>query len=498
MAKSKALFYFLTCLLQGTTFATTSADRLCIVEKKMDVLEPLGMRLLPADDHSIETKITRLKLRMDRLETRCVARAAKKRFCLPPKVVNGWAQCPEDLPPGTKCSVRCNTGYIATPGKDVAICMKDGFWNNDLDCEIPLVVLSGGIVGETNSGDDSVEVVSLYPSSGCNITIPNMPKADGSHRTLHNLMYMPNKKILACNGMTNPHKTGRNERYRASCDEWSFKTKKWTRHSYPNEGMTESDISCQAWTQTTCLSPEEEKGRYAAEMINRGGIVYLFGGMVYDKDGHTPTKTSRSLYESDTVGIRHHWNKENDLQESRAFFCLLEVNDGVLAIGGLSKDSSGPLVLKSIEFSSFSSSTFTKKKSKKFSEMTSPRSGHSCTSLPVGNFSILVSGGTEGFGQAAVATTEMFSLSENTWTPVADMNFARFGHAVVAVGSRIFAIGGDDRNSNNFDTIEEFDINEKKWQIIPKKLKMSRSNFGHTLIPHSMFDGCQIEKPLTE
>ena len=78
------------------------------------------------------------------------------------------------------------------------------------------------------------------------------------------------------------------------------------------------------------------------------------------------------------------------------------------------------------------------------------------------------------------------------------MNVARFGQTVVTVGSRIFAIGGDDRNSNNFDTIEEFDINEKKWKIIPKKLKMSRSNFGHTLIPHSMFDGCQIEKPLTE
>ena len=130
--------------------------------------------------------------------------------------------------------------------------------------------------------------------------------------------------------------------------------------------------------------------------------------------------------------------------------------------------------------------------------MKTPRSGHSCASLPVGNFSILVSGGTEGFGQAVLASAELFSLEQNTWTPVKNMNVVRFGHAVVAVGSRIFAIGGDDRNNNNFDTIEEFDVKEKSWKMIPQKLGKPRSNFGYTFVPHSLFDGCRIEKPLIE
>ena len=235
-----------------------------------------------------------------------------------------------------------------------------------------------------------------------------------------------------------------------------------------------NDITCQPWMKTTCLSPDQDRGRYAAEMLNRGGTVYVFGGMVYDKDGLKSTKTARSLYESDTKGIRHYWRQAIDLKESRAFFCLRKVYDGVIAVGGLSKENNKNVVLNSVELSSFSSSTYSLKKSKKFSALTSPRSGHGCTTLPVGNSSILVSGGTEGFGQAALATTEIFSLSENTWTHVANMNVARFGHTVVVVGSRIFALGGDDRNSNNFDSIEEFDINEMKWKMTSNKLRQSR------------------------
>jgi len=190
MLKLKALIFLLVTILEETI--ATGAEKLCHLEKNVDDLEPL-------DTDSLEGEIELLESRMEQLETLCVAGAGMKRHCLSPKVLNGWAKCPSELKPGRRCFVECNTGYIATLGKDLATCQRDGFWDNDLECDIPVVVLSGGIVNDSNSGDDSVEVISLYPSQGCNVIIPNMPKADGSHRTLHNLIYIPHRKILACN-----------------------------------------------------------------------------------------------------------------------------------------------------------------------------------------------------------------------------------------------------------------------------------------------------------
>ena len=89
--------------------------------------------------------------------------------------------CPEKLPPGETCSLKCNTGYVKAPGKEIATCRKDGFWDLDLECEIPLVVIAGGMVDASNDNinkvveDSSVEIVSLYPSQGCNPIIPDMP-----------------------------------------------------------------------------------------------------------------------------------------------------------------------------------------------------------------------------------------------------------------------------------------------------------------------------------
>ena len=78
------------------------------------------------------------------------------------------------------------------------------------------------------------------------------------------------------------------------------------------------------------------------------------------------------------------------------------------------------------------------------------------------------------------------------------MPLGMFGHAVLFLGERVFAIGGDDRNQNNMDTIEEYDVRRNTWNIIKQKPKKPRSNFGFTLVPHSIFDGCTIEKPLNE
>ena len=85
----------------------------------------------------------------------------------------------------------------------------------------------------------------------------------------------------------------------------------------------------------------------------------------------------------------------------------------------------------------------------KAADMSIPRSGHGCAGVPGENLSFLVSGGTTGFGKNALTYSEIFNIKENSWRNVAQMKTGRFGHAVVAVGEKIFAIGGDEKNPSN-------------------------------------------------
>jgi len=193
--------------------------------------------------------------------------------------------------------------------------------------------------------------------------------------------------------------------------------------------------------------------------------------MVYDKKGHDPVNTIRQT----EILADKSWSMINmghgpGMDKKRAFFCAVTVQDaGVLAIGGLGTSNTGNIVEKSVEY---------KKAGMNF---------HSLNSI------------TRGFGQPALAGAEIFNWKTNSWETVAQMNMGRFGHAVVAVGDKIFAIGGDDRNQNNvFDTIEEYDVKKNLWSTTGQKLNIPRSNFGYTLVPHSIIDGCVISRPLNE
>merc|ERR1712142_1164689 len=284
------ILFFLGLSLSLVTPAT-DAERLCMLEKKMDVLEPVGMsRGLGSSDSD---RIAALERRMDALELLCVARAGMERHCLVPDVLNGKANCPKKMPPGSSCSVWCNTGYLPTPGKDTTECKDDGFWTRDMECEIPLVIISGGLVDQ-GSGDSSVEVVSLYPSKGCDKKLAPMPLADGVNRTLHNMFYLPRSgRIMACNGLTDKHM--------ASCDALTLKTNIWEQNSsYPNRGSS-GDMGICSWSDFDCSDrhPNPEKGHYAAQGAIIDGKAFVLGGMVYDKKGHDPVNTIRSLWEGD-------------------------------------------------------------------------------------------------------------------------------------------------------------------------------------------------------
>ena len=87
------------------------------------------------------------------------------------------------------------------------------------------------------------------------------------------------------------------------------------------------------------------------------------------------------------------------------------------------------------------------------------------------------------------------SWSNKTWAPVGDMRLGRFGFALVNIGGKVFAVGGDTREGSGhyLDSIELFDPTTQTWSLSQKRLKYPRSNFAFTLVPHSLFPGCRVD-----
>ena len=450
---------------------------------------------------ALEKQVEELEASVDSLESLFVARYGLIRQCERPVVLNGKAKCPTKLKPGSSCTVVCDPGYIATPGKGSSSCITGGVWSAELNCEIPLLLISGGTVDTSNNGYSGVEAISVYTSTGCDVTLPDMPLADGSHRSLHNLIYVYPNKLLACNGLT--------AQKEATCDflTLSDKQSQWKHHSYPNEYRTISrHVNCdKKWERElyvdTCKKNDEQKkerkkGVYAAQYVEIGDKTVIAGGMIYDDKGHSPLKIVKKLSE----GRQNYWPKEQSMKKSRAFFCAVNIKDrGFLAIGGLGNDGNGNTVEKSVEFKTVGASYFGDLKihARSMADLNTPRSGHSCTVLNQDKQSVIVSGGTKGFGhgEAALKGAEILNATANIWMEAAAMNTGRFGHALVMVGDKVIAVGGDTKvPSNILDTIEEYDISSNTWRILEKRLKKPRANFGYTLVPHSIFDGCVIHK----
>jgi len=472
---------------------------------------------------SLETRLSQLENRVGNLESafddfepKFAARYNLNRTCTTPDVINGEAickyktckfgSCSKKLNIGDECTVVCNPGFIASPTKDVTHCKDDGGWTVELKCEIPLLLISGGNVGNGNSGDSTVEALSLYPSHGCNIKIPDMPKKEGHHRRMNNLLYISPQKVLACNGITGEAK--------ASCDIWSSGNNTWKSHSFPNLGTEIVESDCNRGSDRSSFfnyrmkCPDiRKKGRYAAQAQHVAGETLVLGGMVYDKEGHQPTATLRILtrqYLSSSRGFSDAWRYGDDMVVGRSFFCSVNIKEkGILSIGGLSKTANGNRLERSVEFKKIDRIGYPEDTSLQthstFSDMEYPRSGHACAVLPGDDIKVLVSGGFKAFNGGASTDGEIYNWSRNVWNKAGDMNAARVGHALVTVGSKVFAVGGEYRTGHDImDTIEEYDVRSNSWKIIETKMKKPRSNFGFTLVPHSLFPGCSITDPLTE
>jgi len=173
---------------------------------------------------------------------------------------------------------------------------------------------------------------------------------------------------------------------------------------------------------------------------------------------------------------------------NRAFFCAVKVQEsGMVNIGGFSDNET---VTKNVTMKKCGWRTkvdyIGEISERSLPELPVPLSGHGCSKLPDSN-DILVSGGSRHQEDNPQWTTFLLSWDDNKWDSVGNMNFPRFGHRVITVGEKVFAIGGKKGYPELFlDTIERYDINARSWSIEARKLTKPRVHFGIALIPRSI------------
>lgn len=478
---------------------------------------PLIFFLTQSEGVELEERVTKLETYIEQLEPLLVKKYGLQQRCMLPTPANGRAVCSSDqFKAGDTCRVVCDSGYMVTPGRHNTTCLTNGTWNRQLNCEIPVVILSGGHIDESVT-DSSVEILDLHNDKKCKSTIPDMPMHNQSNiRTFHNLLYDPiGLDLLACNGLSSESSS--------SCDSWSLypAARNWQNHSIPHKGegvdMAMDDLTSKYGKSTGKRHPHVDKGRYAAVGLTFDHRPLIIGGMVYDNSSHVATNTSR-IYSYNYLGCKNKkryygcskkaWvsqdprseNKACQMKTPRAFFCAVKIDEyAVVMIGGFTSLNK---VTKSVEFDQCKDFKEFKDDEYKYkwhpkprkpngrnyvSELPMPLSGHDCTLLPHSR-QILVAGGHRFEGDQTQTKTFVYSWSNKSWMKQSDLTEPRFGHKIVTVGDRIFAIGGRNRETI-LDSIEEYDVATGKWKESDMKLNKPRAHFGLALVPRSVIFG---------
>ena len=107
--------------------------------------------------------------------------------------------------------------------------------------------------------------------------------------------------------------------------------------------------------------------------------------------------------------------------------------------------------------------------------------------MAVLNDKIYVAGGFGDLGHGSVCgvalrTVECFDPRTHTWSYVADMNIARYCHALVSCHGKLFAIGGRDVDGSYFENAEVYDPNTDTWTELHQKLEGKVAYTGASII----------------
>jgi N-acetylneuraminic acid mutarotase len=115
---------------------------------------------------------------------------------------------------------------------------------------------------------------------------------------------------------------------------------------------------------------------------------------------------------------------------------------------------------------------------KVLSTMPTPRAAFGCAALPNNPDKILLVGGDPVQKSAGI-----YNPVSDTWEPAASPSIGRKGTAVVQLGNRIFAVGGQDSNLVDTDTSEEYNVATNSWSFAAERIVKPKMHIAAAVIP---------------
>ena len=164
------------------------------------------------------------------------------------------------------------------------------------------------------------------------------------------------------------------------------------------------------------------------------------------------------------------WHQISALPQHRSGHELVTCNNGLYALGGLSKKQ----FLCSVERLNILDGEWEKVK-----PMNSARAFFAAVSY---NEMVYAIGGTyknENDKWIASQTVEKFNPVENKWTFVSNLIHARYYHATCLMQNKIFVVGGYDKNKEAMKIIECYDPTTDKWTAVDET---ENDLYGHALV----------------
>jgi len=173
------------------------------------------------------------------------------------------------------------------------------------------------------------------------------------------------------------------------------------------------------------------------------------------------------------------WYQADDMNTTRVNFTMTLLQDGrVVVIGGTTVYGSHTYPPRCEIYD-----PATNQWQATYGNMNEPRTLHTATLLP--NNKILVVGGINDSG--ALIGVEIYDVDTDTWTEVASMNYARYGHTATRMlnsNQEILVVGG----SNSINTFEVYDPVDNTWTA--GTMTVNRNGHTATLIPNGQVLVC--------
>jgi hypothetical protein len=118
--------------------------------------------------------------------------------------------------------------------------------------------------------------------------------------------------------------------------------------------------------------------------------------------------------------------------------------------------------------------------------MATPHNFSGCVVLPNNGSKVLTVSTAPG---ADETRSDIYNIGSNTWTQTGSTLYPRAGASLVALGSRVFAVGGNWKPSSSAlsATAEEYNAGSGSWSLANSSMISGRKNFAILSLPALLF-----------